>query len=64
MIKTKDDLMYYLECDRRALGISYKRPRIFTDEVWRFQRSLRRLEYYTNSGRGGDFRNDGESAFS
>ena len=53
MIKTKDDLMYYLECDRIALGISYKRPRIFTDEVWRFQRSLRRLEYYTNSGRGG-----------
>ena len=53
MIKTKDDLMYYLECDRIALGNSYKRPRIFTDEVWRFQRSLRRLEYYTNSGRGG-----------
>ncbi len=50
MIKTKEDLRYYMECDRKALGIRRKCPRIFSDEVWRFQRSLRRLEYYNNAG--------------
>lgn len=34
----------------KALGINYKRPRMFTDEIWRYQRSLRWLEYYTNVG--------------
>lgn len=52
MIKTKEDLRYYMECDKKALGIGgRKRPRIFSDEVWRFQRSLRRLEYYNNVGK-------------
>lgn len=48
MIQNSTDLKYYFECDRRALGIRRTKPRPFTDEVWKFQRSLRRLEYYTN----------------
>lgn len=45
MITSKQELKYYLECDKKALGINYKRPRMFTDEIWRYQRSLRWLEY-------------------
>lgn len=50
MITSKQELKYYLECDKKALGINYKRPRMFTDKIWRYQRSLRWLEYYTNVG--------------
>ena len=48
MIKSKKDYQYYLECDRVALGISRKHPRLFTDYVWRFERLLRKYEYYVN----------------
>ena len=54
MITNKRELRYYLESDRKALGIKYRRPRLFTDEIWKFQRSLRRLEYFSNVG-GGKF---------
>lgn len=52
MITNKRELRYYLESDRKALGIKYRRPRFFTDEIWKFQRSLRRLEYFSNVGGG------------
>lgn len=55
MITNRQELNFYLESDRKALGIKYKRPRLFADEIWKFQRSLRRLEYYTNCSMGGDF---------
>jgi serine O-acetyltransferase len=48
MIESKKDYLYYLERDRLALVQSRKTPRLLTDEVWRFQRLLRKLEYYTN----------------
>lgn len=48
MIKSKEDLFYYLECDKKALQISHKRPRLFTDEIWRYEIALRKMEYYTN----------------
>ena len=48
MITNKKEYQYYLECDRVALGISRKHPRPFTDYVWRFERLLRRYEYYYN----------------
>lgn len=48
MIRTKQDLAEYLKKDRFALGITRKRPRMFGDEVWRFEIMLRRHEYYTN----------------
>ena len=48
MIKNKRDYYYYLECDRVALSIPRKYPRLFTDYVWRYQRLLRRYEYIHN----------------
>lgn len=48
MIKTKSDLKEYLACDKQQLGISRKRPRPFTDEIWKYERMLRHYEYWTN----------------
>ena len=48
MIESKKDYISYLEEDRKALGRSDSRPRFFGDEIWKFQRALRGLEYYTN----------------
>lgn len=48
MIKTKQDYKYYLYCDRIALGKEYKKPRIVGDEIWRFERLMRKAEYYKN----------------
>jgi serine O-acetyltransferase len=44
MITSKAELNHYLEADRINLRRSEHRPRI-TDEVWKFQRLLRHLEY-------------------
>jgi len=48
VITSKKDLKYYLEADRLSLGKTRKNPRLLGDEVWRFQRTLRKLEYYMN----------------
>lgn len=48
MIKSKQEYKYYLEADRIALGKKRKKPRLFLDEVWVFQRLLRKVEYYKN----------------
>lgn len=48
MIKSKDDLKYYLLQDKLALGKSSKKPKIFSDEIWKFQILLRKCEYYEN----------------
>lgn len=48
MIKSKAEYIHYLEEDRRALGLERKRPRILGDEIWKFQRLLRRVEYLEN----------------
>lgn len=48
MIQTKEDLNYYLEEDKKALGIKRKRPPLFGAEIWKYQISLRKLEFYTN----------------
>ena len=50
MIKTKKDLAYYLESDRIALKKNRKRPRFVGDEIWTYQRLLRRAEYWHNCG--------------
>lgn len=47
LITSKDNLREYLEADRKALGLSNKRPKLF-QFVYRFEYSLRHLEYYTN----------------
>ena len=52
MIKSKLDYKRYLQRDALALfKIGIKRPRMFTDHVWRFERLMRKLEYYKTFGR-------------
>lgn len=49
MIRSKQDLKRYLRKDQIALGkAGQARPSPFGDEVWRFQRQLRRTEYRVN----------------
>ena len=49
MIKTKADLKYYLKRDAIALKKSNKkRPSIIGDEIWKFQRTMRKLEYLSS----------------
>jgi serine O-acetyltransferase len=50
IISSKDDYRFYLEADRVALCKDRKRPRL-VDDTWRFQRLLRKIEYYTNCKR-------------
>ena len=48
MIKSKEDYEFYLAADKLALAIKFKRPRIFQDYTWRFERLLRKVEYLEN----------------
>ena len=48
MIENKVDYEFYREQDRIMLGYKRKKPRLFTDEIWKFQILLRKLEYYSN----------------
>lgn len=48
MIKTKNDLKYFLECDRDALFAKTKKPRFCSDEIWHFEILLRKREYLCN----------------
>lgn len=48
MIQTKDDLILYLEEDRKALGLERKKPFFGGDEIWKFEITLRKAEYYSN----------------
>lgn len=50
MIRSRADLKQYQEADRVQLRRSGPRPS-FYDEVWRFQRLLRRVEYFVNCRR-------------
>ena len=53
MIDSKKAYQYYLEQDRIALGRKQdRRPRLFGDEIWKFERLLRKVEYDSNC-RGG-----------
>lgn len=48
MIQSKASLEYFLQCDKVALRMERKRPRIFGDHVWKYERLLRKCEYYRN----------------
>lgn len=48
MIQSKEDYEFYLEADRMALGVDHKRPRLLGDEIWKYQRLLRKAEYLQN----------------
>lgn len=48
MINNKNEYKYFLERDKIALGITRKKPKIFGDDIWKFERQLRKTEYYHN----------------
>jgi len=52
MIRSKKDYKYYLEADRIALSIKRRRPKLFGDDVWKFERLLRKTEYFENCKKG------------
>jgi len=52
MIKSKEDYKFYLAADKLALAIEYKRPKMFEDYTWRFERLLRKVEYLENCEHG------------
>lgn len=51
MIKNKTDLKLYLKLDEQALGIKRNliKDFLFPNQIWKFQKLLRHLEYYTNA---------------
>jgi serine O-acetyltransferase len=51
MIKTKQDLHFYLAADKFALGKDYRRPKLI-DDVWKYQIVLRKVAYYQNNQTG------------
>ena len=48
MINSRQDYLAYLEADRKSLSQPQGRASYFFDDVWRFQRLLRKVEYLTN----------------
>jgi serine O-acetyltransferase len=62
MIHSKQDYLFYLEADRVALGRKKTDLRqqiinlIHPDQIWKFQRLLRKLEYINNVKKGLFFR--------
>lgn len=51
MISSREELEYYLNCDRIALGKKSDKPSFFGDEVWKYQICMRKLSYYEKRGR-------------
>ena len=53
MITTRKELKEYMRCDQIALHCErLRRPRFGRDEIWKFERLLRKAEYYTNIKKG------------
>lgn len=52
MINNKNDYIRYLETDRLVTYITRKRPRPFVDEIRKYTRTMRKLEYYDNCKKG------------
>ena len=50
MINSKKQLYFYLSQDALAVGRTSAKAHLFGDEIWKWQRCLRKLEYYTNTG--------------
>lgn len=50
MIKSKQQYKFYLKADAMALGRKSKKP-FFGDNIWKFERMLRKVEYYHNCKR-------------
>lgn len=53
MIDCKETYIRYIKQDQLALGRQKdKHPHLFGDEIWKFERLLRKVEYYTNCKNG------------
>lgn len=53
MIRSKEDYLYYCECDKVALKYDNQtKPLPFKDLIWRYELLLRKLEYVTNCHKG------------
>lgn len=52
MIKSKHEYLAYLEADRINLGCKKRLRTYLFHDIWRYQRLLRKVEYYTNCKRG------------
>ena len=52
MIESKKDLKEYIMCDALASRRETIKPSLFGDEVWKFQRLLRKREYEINTLHG------------
>jgi serine O-acetyltransferase len=59
MIKSKADYEFYLEADRIAKGLPKKtsllkrvKDLLYPNHIWKFQKILRKLEYYKNCKKG------------
>jgi serine O-acetyltransferase len=51
MIKSKEDLKYYLKADAIALGMENHSPFFTRNSIWAFQRLLRKIEYLENTNK-------------
>jgi serine O-acetyltransferase len=49
VINNRSELREYMEADRIALGHERRLPTLLLDNIWRYERSLRRLEYKLNT---------------
>ncbi len=51
-MRTRAELKAYLAADKEALRVPQKRrrPRLYNDEIWKFEIFLRKREYYTDCG--------------
>ena len=47
MIKSKEELVEFLDADKKSLGRAGKKP-VHSDVIWRFEILLRKYEYYYN----------------
>ena len=43
MIRSNKELKHYLEQDKIALKINRNRPKLFSDEIWKYQILLRKI---------------------
>ena len=48
MIRSKEEIKYYIKQDSRMLDRPAKRPRYIHDDMWIYQILMRKCEYYTH----------------
>ena len=52
IIKSKEDYFHFIDSDKRSQKWEHTLFSLWLDDVWRFQRLMRKLEYLTNCSRG------------